>query len=248
MNASQRYYVPGYSYKAGDVCYCPSGKDFSDCCGSTAADRPPPVHICVVNNFISPQECKKTLRYLEKQTRTWLKVFRAGESGKSKQVMDKDRKTQAVDIRSKQLMFNDWVNRALLEHVEPTTGGRIEWFEIPYILRYGPNGFYNKHADAEVFDIDAKRWYRVMDRDVSLLIYLNDDFTGGELHFPSLNYTYQPKQGDLVFFPSNHLFIHESQPLKTGKKYAMVSWSVMQGSPRAVANNIIPRAAPVRQY
>ena len=246
MTTQQRHYVPSHPYKAGEQCYCQSGKTFESCCASTAADRAPPAHVNIVNNFISPQECKKSLRYLEKQTRTWLKVFRADQTGKSKQVMDKDRKTQAVDISSKQALFNSWVSRALTEHVEAKFGGRIEWYEIPYILRYGPDGFYNKHADAEVFDIDAKRWYRVMDRDVSLLIYLNDDFAGGELYFPTLNYTYLPKQGDLVFFPSNHLFIHESRPLKKGKKYAMVSWSVMQGSPRAIANNTIPRAAPER--
>jgi len=30
-------------------------------------------------------------------------------------------------------------------------------------------------------------WRKAVDRDISLLIYLSDDFEGGELHFKRLN-------------------------------------------------------------
>jgi hypothetical protein len=37
------------------------------------------------------------------------------------------------------------------------------------------------------------------------LIYINDDYTGGELFFPTQNLTYKPELGSLVIFPSNYL-------------------------------------------
>lgn len=37
------------------------------------------------------------------------------------------------------------------------------------------------------------------------LIYINDDYDGGELFFPTQNLTYKPELGSLVIFPSNYL-------------------------------------------
>ena len=37
------------------------------------------------------------------------------------------------------------------------------------------------------------------------LIYINDDYNGGELFFPTQNLTYKPELGSLVIFPSNYL-------------------------------------------
>jgi len=37
------------------------------------------------------------------------------------------------------------------------------------------------------------------------LIYINDDYNGGELFFPTQHLTYKPELGSLVIFPSNYL-------------------------------------------
>lgn len=62
------------------------------------------------------------------------------------------------------------------------------------------------------------------DRVVSIVVYLNDDYVGGELTFPLFNKTYKPNAGDIVIFPSNYTFAHIAQPVTSGTKYAIVSW------------------------
>jgi hypothetical protein len=61
---------------------------------------------------------------------------------------------------------------------------------------------------------------------VSIVVYLNDDYKGGELYFPRLDkLTYAPKAGDIAIFPSNYIYEHASLPMKSGTKYCVVIMS-----------------------
>lgn len=58
---------------------------------------------------------------------------------------------------------------------------------------------------------------------VSAVIYLNDDYEGGEIWFPRLdNLVIKPKPGDIVIFPSTYIYEHASQDMVSGVKYAVV--------------------------
>lgn len=58
---------------------------------------------------------------------------------------------------------------------------------------------------------------------VSAVIYINDDYEGGEIQFPRLNnYVLKPKVGDIAVFPSNYIYEHASLPMKSGTKYSVV--------------------------
>lgn len=58
---------------------------------------------------------------------------------------------------------------------------------------------------------------------VSAVIYINDDYEGGDLKFPRLdNIVYKPKAGDIAVFPSNYIYEHASLPMESGTKYCVV--------------------------
>jgi hypothetical protein len=58
---------------------------------------------------------------------------------------------------------------------------------------------------------------------VSAVIYINDDYIGGDLKFPRLdNLVYKPKVGDIAVFPSNYIYEHASLPMESGTKYCVV--------------------------
>lgn len=63
-------------------------------------------------------------------------------------------------------------------------------------------------------------------RRVSALAYLNEDYEGGELWFPKLNFRYYPAAGDLVVFPSGIPYEHGAMPVISGTKYCVVGWWV----------------------
>ena len=57
----------------------------------------------------------------------------------------------------------------------------------------------------------------------STVIYLDDDFTGGELYFPGLNFTYTPKKYDGIFFISDgELWRHGISKIESGHRSTLL--------------------------
>lgn len=54
---------------------------------------------------------------------------------------------------------------------------------------------------------------------ISAVLYLNDDYKGGEINFPEQGVKIKPSAGSLVIFPSTPPFFHESLPIVSGTKY-----------------------------
>ena len=54
---------------------------------------------------------------------------------------------------------------------------------------------------------------------ISAVLYLNDDYSGGEIAFPEQGVVIKPSAGSLVIFPSTPPFFHESREIISGTKY-----------------------------
>lgn len=44
-----------------------------------------------------------------------------------------------------------------------------------------------------------------------------------------------PARGLLIAFPSDARYLHAARPVKTGTRYALVSWAAAQNTPRVAA-------------
>lgn len=82
------------------------------------------------------------------------------------------------------------------------------------LLRYTTGQHYKQHYDG---NIESKRV-------ISVLIYLNDDYDGGEIEFPNFNLKIKPKRGTLILFPSNYAYSHIAHDVISGTKYVIVTW------------------------
>jgi len=54
---------------------------------------------------------------------------------------------------------------------------------------------------------------------LSIVLYLNDDYTGGELYFKNQDIKIKPEAGSLIAFPSTDPYFHESLTVTSGIKY-----------------------------
>lgn len=61
-------------------------------------------------------------------------------------------------------------------------------------------------------------------REISSLIYWNDDYLGGEICFPNQSITLKPKAGTLILFPSNNNFPHQVLPVTQGLRYVSTNF------------------------
>jgi len=64
----------------------------------------------------------------------------------------------------------------------------------------------------------------VTDNHIPTLIYLNDDYEGGEISFATHNVTIKPKVGDLLIFPGNMHYAHEVKEVLSGTRYTLPIW------------------------
>ncbi len=160
----------------------------------------------------------------------------AADSAATQWVVDKSiRDTQEVqlsdDVRARLAgIERGWVSR----YIEPFYAVEVRDSEPWQILRYGPGGHYIPHVDAETLfkdDDGLELWEKTLDRDLSVVCFLNDDFAGGELVFPQLDLAIEPRAGTLVCFPSDHNFIHGVNRVRSGHRYTLVSWLRIAGMP-----------------
>lgn len=82
-----------------------------------------------------------------------------------------------------------------------------------HLLKYVPGGYLPAHQDQGVST-----------RVLSSVMYLNDNYVGGEIEFKQSNIKIKPKPGSIIFFPSNFLYVHEVYPIISGERYSMPHW------------------------
>lgn len=223
--------IPDNSFPPGrnDPCYCGSGERFKHCCGNKAGDRHLPSGIAIVENFLSPEECRNLVAMADAMEGWRFQVT----DGDGNRVLDQHRMTEWVDFRStNQQYLDDILARGFQDYVIPYLGQSIEWYEEPQLLRYKPGDYYLHHSDAYLLVPEEQAWKKAVDRDVSLIIYPNDDYEGGGLDFKRLSYTLQPRAGMLVWFPSDIRYEHMALPVTRGTRYALVSWAAVTGMER----------------
>jgi len=191
-----------------------------------------PEGILVIEDFLS-QDLIKTLRYYaDGQIGVSSRVETPLQDGRIEIKRIDGFSSDYIPIMEIEKTVEELFNRVFKKIINDHFETNMEWYEYPHILRYRKGGNYRPHADADNWDEQAQVWKRHLDRDYSAIIYFNDEFEGGGLYFPLLNYRLQPKSGMLVCFPSDGRFAHTAEPVIKGNRYAIVSWGASIGSER----------------
>lgn len=207
------------------------------------ADQPPgivatrglvPPGILIIKKYLGATQCQFIVDYANRQAGEKSTIQSKGSSGSGQAATREStaRITEYVDITGISDHVNSLVSDIFLHEVQPFYSTEIEWFECPEILRYHQGGHYQVHSDADNWTASKRKWSRGMDRDYSLLLYLNDDFTGGELDFPHFGFRIRPQAGMLACFPSDHRYLHAAKPTLSGTRYVLVGWAAAKGSQR----------------
>ena len=224
-------------------CFCGSEKSFVTCCGSTEILRPPPVGLCMFENYLDQATVKELVAYADTCPSTPMAVIDNKSSAPDNLVVTQDARRIAgrVNLGERHSDLIELVKTSFIELAARCFDAELDWFESPELMRYCEGGHYSGHADSENIDSESGMWRKIMDRDLSLLLYLNDDFEGGELSFYKLRYQVWPRAGAAVMFPSDHRFFHQAEKVTKGTRYAIVSWASVKGMPKIASQP--PRSA-----
>jgi len=231
--------------KANSTCFCGSKKTFIQCCGSIELQRDPPAGLHMVAHYLDADKVDYILDYVKKRPDHPLQVLDSQSTASQLSISNNAQRISGrVELEPFMRKYiTEIVEKCFVALAEKYFSVELDWFESPDVMRYRVGGHYKGHADSENYDKPTATWKKIIDRDLSLLLYLNDDFRGGELSFYSLRYQVWPRPGTAVIFPSDHRYVHQAETVTQGERYAIVSWASVKGmakvAPKAPANAIM---------
>lgn len=121
------------------------------------------------------------------------------------------------DIAEIYNVTNDIIHKCKA-HYEPLHDINCQWQQVINFIRYGEGQWFDTHPD------HGPTFTCIL----SSVLYLNDDYEGGELWFKEFDLKVKPKRGDHFLFPSNYIYRHQAMPVTGGIKYSAVTmfdWS-----------------------
>jgi hypothetical protein len=99
-----------------------------------------------------------------------------------------------------------------LRHYESLWHLKMHYKEAFNFVKYLPGKYFKIHGDHGPYYACT----------ISAVVYLNDDYEGGEIEFIRQGLVVKPKAGDIILSPSNFVYEHASLEVKLGTKYAVV--------------------------
>ena len=131
------------------------------------------------------------------------------------------------------IVHADIVLRLLIERLATAAAVAPRFFEVAKLLDYTPGQLFAPHCDFQdsstpaLAEVVRQRGQKVM----TALLYLNDDYEGGETEFPRIGFRYKAKRGDALLFANVHTSgaldydtLHAGLPPARGEKWVPAQW------------------------
>ncbi|HEY5721304.1 MAG TPA: 2OG-Fe(II) oxygenase [Allosphingosinicella sp.] len=190
--------------------------------------------IRIVEGFATPAECDWAMARA-RGSLTRAKVLDQ-ETGEEKS--HPDRTNKAIEFR---LTGMDVVMQVLRARIGATTNLPVPVFEPVQIMHYSVGEEFRPHFDflTEENEGWAAQMRRFGQRIATFLLFLNEDFEGGETEFPRAGISHRGGKGDALFWanvdPSgapDRLTFHAGKPPTRGEKWILSQW-IRDRSPAA---------------
>jgi len=99
-----------------------------------------------------------------------------------------------------------------LRHYESLWHLTMHYKEAFNFVKYLPGKYFKIHGDHGPYYTCT----------ISAVVYLNDNYEGGEIEFTRQGLKVKPEAGDIILFPSNFVYEHASCEVFEGIKYSVV--------------------------
>lgn len=106
------------------------------------------------------------------------------------------------------------LGKMIHDQIELSYQTSVELVQDAFVVKWSKGQSMGLHVD----DLGIETYH------ITGLIYLNDDYIGGEVSFPTHNITIKPNKGELVLFPGNLHYAHEVKEVISGDRYTIPVW------------------------
>ena len=174
-----------------------------------------------ISNFLNKEECDYLINIIKKNNHKSKVVGAEGNS-----VYEESRTSSTSNLST-----NDEIVNKIHNRIANFLGYTIDKGESLQGQMYEPGQYFKPHNDAFGENSYKKHCLYSGNRTDTLMIYLNDDFTGGQTNFPKLNKKIQPETGKAVTWKNLDenkkpldVALHEGCEVESGVKYIITSW------------------------
>lgn len=177
----------------------------------------------VFENFATHAECD----WLIERCRPGLQRAEVYEASgtESKHHAGRSNSEADYDVRS-----SDIVLSLVQDRIARASGVPVLNFEVPKLLHYKPGETFGRHTDflkpgmQEQIDLNGQRV-------ATFLVYLSDDYEGGETEFTEVNFKFKARKGDALLFLNvdaagapDPMSTHAGVPTTRGEKWVLSQW------------------------
>lgn len=174
-------------------------------------DKPIPYQILTIPNVFTKEECAQIIQHLSSNNNN--------NNGK-----------RAFTIMPNDPTLGQYA-RKLMSFASMLTGIQDQsMYESLSVTRYNKDQYEKVHHDACTSNLRCKGNDRVYRR-ATIMLYLNDNYVGGDLKFPHLNIKVKPETGKCTFFYNVNAkgweimeAQHDSLPVQEGVKWMCTLW------------------------
>lgn len=172
--------------------------------------------VVAADSFLTPGEC----RYLAKAGEPDLQPSSVFDPASGQLVPHPVRTSEGMQFG---VFAEDLVVNAINRRIAAFSATALDQGEPLQLLRYRHGAQYRPHMDALTAEANQ--------RTLTLLIYLSDDYQGGETVFPRTGLSFRGRKGDALLFRNTRpdgtadpLALHAGQPVTRGVKYLATRW------------------------
>lgn len=189
--------------------------------------------IFLIRNVLNAEELSELYKFLDATSEDdWIAGSLLVQSGRAKELYGDDVSDEVISIYQSEQFYTYWTDKVvntpedrfssytsnIRNRILPFYDGVFTFSEFSIINRQYPGVGLSHHKD--------------QGPDLTLagaaLLYLNDDYEGGELDFSNLGFAIKPPAGSILTFPSTEKWTHGVLPVSGSKsRYAMpgLVWS-----------------------
>ena len=192
-------------------------------------------YVAFVPNILTNKDCDTVVDWYNENINLEYKSEIGGGENENPIISDyRTSSTIAVPLDSSvDHILASSINKTLLAYIETLNTQYIlkdngTWVDhLPLKLQSEPFQI-NRYDEGEEYKWHSDQGYNYLKkrgmftRQFSIVVYLNDDFDGGETEFQFTSV--KPQKGACLIFPSNFMYSHCARPVKNGVKYSCASW------------------------
>jgi len=176
-------------------------------------------NIVLVNNFIENDDLIKIQNYLKKYEND--NEFMGGKDIRQEQIKKENLEIYEILIKYEEKIFKEIEKLFIQKYNIPVKRDAVN---STHFVKWVEGMNSKLHCDCQKPDGSPALAADFFKYNVSVLMYPNDDYEGGQITFPEYDLKIKPKAGDMILFPGNMAYLHTVEVITKGIRYTMPSW------------------------